>query len=72
MSVGFRNTVGSQWRLLSGKWHDGIYLLKDYSGSYLENMLEDARMETNYCRDPEKMIMTWTRVNGKNTDWETF
>lgn len=29
-------------------------------------------METNYCRDPEKMIMTWTRVNGKNTDWETF
>lgn len=29
-------------------------------------------MEINYCRDPEKMIMTWTRVNGKNTDWETF
>lgn len=50
----------------------GFTFLKDYSGSHLENILEGARMETNYCRGPEKMSMTWTRVNGENTDWETF
>lgn len=46
----------------------GFTFLKDYSGSYLENGLEGAKMETTKLlqRSRQEVIMAWTKVAGGN------